>query len=129
MAFTDDDLLLSADKVTQLTKALSNMNVADPLQYLCDEASADVARLTTGYVLDDNSVRGFIRALALYRIYGYAGPVPLDVQKAYDAASAELQAIASGRRPNLPRVNTGVNPPAGQSGTQPYVPGRMEVSS
>lgn len=98
--------MLSADKVAQLTKALATLEVADPLQYLCDEAAADVARLTTGYVLDDAAVRGFVRALALYKAYGYAGPVPKDVQANYDSAVKELEAIAEGKRPNLPKVTT-----------------------
>ncbi len=127
MAFTDNDLLLSADKSAQLTRALANLGVADPLQYLCDEAVADVARMTIGYVIDDNALRGFIRSLALFRIYGYAGPVPKDIQASYDAARSELEAIASGKRPNLPRVQTGTNPPSGQFGSKPYVKGRMET--
>jgi hypothetical protein len=53
MAFTKDQLLLPADKVAQLTKGLATLGVPDPLQYLCDEAAAAVARLTTGYILDD----------------------------------------------------------------------------
>jgi len=52
MAFGWADLLLSADKSAQLTKALSTLGVADPLQYLCDEAAADVGRFTTGFVID-----------------------------------------------------------------------------
>jgi len=127
MAFTDNDLLLSADRAAQLTRALANIGVADPLQYLCDEAAADVARLTTGYVIDANALRGFIRSLALFRIYGYAGPVPKDIQAAYDSAKAELEAIAGGKRPNLPRDQTGVNTPTGKSGSKPYVKGRMDT--
>ena len=126
MAFTEDQLLLSADKVAQLTKALSTTGVADPLQFLCDEAAADVARLTAGYVLDDASVRNFVRCLALFRAYSAAGPVPLDVQKNYDQANTELQAIARGMRPNLPKVAVaGPAPQAGSWGSGGRVHGRM----
>jgi len=71
MAFTKDQLLLSADKVAQLTKALATLSVADPLQYVCDEAAAIVARMTAGYVIDDVSERGWIRSIAVYNAYTY----------------------------------------------------------
>jgi hypothetical protein len=125
MAFTEDQLLLSADRAAQLTKALATETVADPLQVLCDEAAADVARMTAGYVLDDLSLGNFTRSLALYRAYSKAGPVPMDVQTDYDAATKELEAIASGKRPNLPRAEAGTNPPSGQWGGATKVIGRM----
>ena len=108
MAFQTTDLLLSPDKAAQLTKALSNLGVADPLQYLCDEAAADVARLTTGYVTDDGSLRNFTRKLALFEIYSkaQAGAVPDGIVKDHDEALKELQDIAAGKRPNLPKVST-----------------------
>ena len=126
MAFTKFDLLLDAAKMAQLTRALSNLNVADPLQYLCDEAGADVARRTAGYVLDALSLRNFNRSLALYRAYSNAGPVPPDVQKNYDAADKELEAIAKGERPNLPRKTDGAAAPTGKWGSKTNVPGRMD---
>ncbi len=126
--FTTNDLLLSAEKAAQLTKALSNLGVAAPLQYVCDEAAAEAARLTTGYVIEDNAMRGFVRPLALYRAYGYAGPVPKDVQVQYDAVRAELEAIAQGKRPNLPRVTGtgGTAAPSGKWGAKGYVKGRTD---
>jgi hypothetical protein len=128
MAFSSDDLLLSPDRSAQLEKALANLGVADPLQYLCDEAAAEVARMTTGYAVDVNSVRGMTRALALFKIYSYAGPVPKDIQANYDSTNKELEAIASGNRPNLPKATTpsqaGI---AGNWGSQSRVPGRMET--
>ena len=126
MAFTEDDLLLSPDKSAQLTKALSGLNVADPLQYLCDEAAAEVARMTTGYVLDDLSVRSLTRAVALFRIYSFAAPVPVDVQKDYDGATKELEAIAKGERPNLPKQQSGNSSPgAGTSSSSTKLTGRI----
>src|SRR4051812_8296091 len=105
MAFTKDQLLLPADKAAQLTKALATLGVADPLQYLCDEAAATVARMTTGYVLDDASLRDFTRSLALFKTYSFAGTgVPKNVDADNKAAMEELTAIAEGKRPNLPKV-------------------------
>ena len=107
MAFTKNDLLLSADKAAQLVKALSSLGQADPLQYCCDEAAATVARMTTGYVLDDTSIKQLVRALALEKAYGYANaPAPEGVKTDAKNALEELQAIAGGKRPNLPKVAT-----------------------
>ncbi len=130
MAFTDDDLLLSPDKAAQLTKALATIGVADPLQYLCDEAAADVARLTTGYVISEESTRSFIRALALFRAYAKAGPVPADVKLDYDSAVAELMAIAKGERPNLERTPAaeGEEPATGNWGSITKIKGRTELT-
>lgn len=130
MAFDKEQLLLSPDKAAQLTKGLQTLGVDDPLQYVCDEAAADVARLTLGYVIDEVSQRTFIRALAVLKAYTYANvPPPLAVKEANDAAWEELQAIAAGKRPNLPRVDEpeGGNPATGSGGSKTYVPGRMEA--
>jgi hypothetical protein len=128
MAFDKDQLLLSADKVSQLTKGLATLSVTDPLQFLCDEALADVARLTAGYVLTDVQQQGFIRALAVFRAYTYANvPPPKSVQDAYDYAQKELDAIAKGERRNLPKTtDTALQPSSGQGGSQTRIPGRME---
>lgn len=127
MAFSTNDLLLSADRSAQLTKALANLGVADPLLYICEEAAADVARMTTGYVLDEASMRNFVRSLALFRIYAKAGPVPEDVQRDYDSALKELEAIAKGERPNLPKVPVeGQATIVGKWGSKTYVAGRLE---
>lgn len=128
MAFLKDQLLLAANKVAQLTGALATPTVADPLQSLCDEAAADVARMTTGYIIDDVSTRNFVRSLALYRIYGKAGPIPPDVKTDHDDALKELQAIAEGKRPSLPRTPTAeARPASGKGSSKPYVPMRTET--
>lgn len=130
MAFTKDQLLLPADKVAQLTKGLATLGVPDPLQYLCDEAAAAVARLTTGYILDDASLRNFIRSLALFQAYSKAGTgVPKNIVDDNKGAMDELQAIAEGKRPNLPKVAAGsLVGIAGTSGSQARVKGRMETT-
>jgi hypothetical protein len=99
------DLHLSADKLAQLAKALGDASANNTgLQSICNGAAADVCRLTAGYVLDPASITNFGRALALFRAYGLAGPVPKDIESEYDNAMKELQSIAEGKRPNLPKV-------------------------
>lgn len=104
MAFAESNLLLTEKKLTQLTAALANTGVDDPLATCIAEATADVARLTAGFILDEASTNGFIRALALFKAYSLCGSVPDDVDKQYDNAMKELNSIARGERPNLPRV-------------------------
>lgn len=108
------DLKLPVDKIVQIENSLGGSTsvvayTANPsapnLQNLCDEAFADVSRLTIGYVIDPTSQTNFTRALALYRAYGYIGTVPKDVQKNHDDAMTELKEISQGKRPNLPKAD------------------------
>ena len=106
MSLQVSDLNLPASKLVQLATALGDtggLNAA--LQTYCDSAAADVARLTAGYVIDPTSITNFSRAIAIYRVTGQIGPVPADMQKNYDDAWKELQSIARGERPNLPKVS------------------------
>jgi hypothetical protein len=125
--FDDDDLLLSADKVEQFTLALATDEVADPLQELCDEAAAIVARMTTGYVVDNNSVFSFIRAIAVFNAYLNSGtPAPEDVTKRYASNMGELEAIAGGKRPNLPKTTVAAQQSiSGAIGSERKIHGRM----
>jgi hypothetical protein len=129
MPFAVKDLKLPADKAAQLEKALGGQpsNEALPaLQGICDEAAAEVARLTTGYVLDNVSLSNFTRAIALGRAYAYIGPVPKDVETNAKEAKDELTAIAEGKRPNLPKVaNASLSGRAGKWGSGQAMPGRM----
>ena len=128
MAFTTEQLLLPPGKVAQLEKALTTLEVDDPLQLLCTEAAADVARMTAGYVLDEVSQRTFIRSLVLFRAYSAAGTgVPPQIQTDYDAAMKELEAIAKGERPNLPKeTSDALTPIAGKAGSLPRIKMRTE---
>lgn len=125
--FDDGDLQLSTDKVQQFTSALATTEVIDPLQELCDEAASKVARLTAGYVLDQDSVFEFIRAIAVYNAYANSGtPCPPDVENRHKAAEDELKEIAQGKRPNLPKQpNAALQSKSGSAGSNTNVPGRM----
>ena len=110
MAFTVAQLLLTVTKQAQLEAALANPGEDEPLERCCAEAEADVARYTSGYVIAQASLDGWIRALALFKAYGLVGPVPADVQQQHDAARRELEAIAAGQRPNLERLESEAEP-------------------
>jgi hypothetical protein len=108
MSLAVADLNLPAASLAQIASALgdgSGTNAA--LLGICNAASADVTRLTNGYVIDAASLTNFGRALALYRAYGQVGPVPPDVEKNYEDAWKELQSIAMGQRKNIPRADDG----------------------
>lgn len=124
MAFTVTDLKLAADKLAQITKALGGAaSSTTDLQDLCDEAAADVARLTTGYVIDDLSAVNFTRAIVLFRAYGYIGPIPKDVQANYDAVMKELEAIAKGERPKLEQTTSQAAQSTGNWGSKTRLEG------
>jgi len=130
MPFSVKDLKLPADKAAQIERALGsdpNVNEALPaLQGVCDEAAAEVARLTTGYIIDAVSISNFTRAIALGRAYGYIGPIPKDIAENAKEAKDELTAIAKGDRPNLPKVaNAQLTGRAGKWGSGQATPGRM----
>ena len=125
--FDDGDLQLSADKVAQFTAALATEEVADPLQQLSDEAASKVARLTAGYVLDNNSIFEFIRALAVYNAYTNSGtPCPDDVETRYKSVDLELKEISKGLRVNLPKApDAALQPNAGIAGSKRPLHGRL----
>ena len=128
MALAVTDLNLPADKLAQIAAALGDTGGANAaLQTVCDGAAADIARLTAGYVLDAASVLNFGRSIAIYRVLGQIGTVPADVQKNYDDAWAELQSIAKGQRPNLPKVSDPAqNTLAGGWGGGAFLKGRTQ---
>ena len=127
MSLQVTDLKLSADKLSQIATALGDgggENAA--LQDLCNAAAADVQRLTAGYVLDDTSLTNFGRAITLFRAYSLVGQVPPDIEKEYQNSWNELQSIARGDRPNLPKISDpALASRAGAIGSERKIHGRM----
>jgi hypothetical protein len=98
MTFAESDLLLTAARLTQLKTALSNTGVTEPLTTRCiPEAQAEVARAVGDYAASDDELRSLIRRVALWNAYALVGPVPKDIQAAFEAARKELDAIREGR--------------------------------
>jgi hypothetical protein len=127
MATAIADLQLTPDKLAQFATALGDAGNANAgMLTLCAQADADVARLTAGYLLDATSLTNFSRTIVLFRAYGFAGPVPEDIDKQYTAVMNELQSIARGDRPNLPKVtDVNLQSRAGAAGSARRVHGRM----
>lgn len=128
MAFTADQLLLTASRKAEITAALANSGVADPVGSCVTEAIAEVARFTSGYVWTDDALAGFIRPLALFKLYSLIGPAPKDLAKAYTDTMTELVAISKGERPNLVLDSNPETPTGGGSwGAQTNILSRTTI--
>lgn len=113
---TTADLLLDGERLDQLTAALTNAGVTEPLPRCIAEAEAEVGLYITGYTIPQLVRDGWTRALALQRAYQILGQVPPDVKAGADGALAELKAVAEGKRPGYPRTEAGTNPATGAWG-------------
>lgn len=115
MAFTVDQLLISAERVAQLTTALATTTVPNPLAQLLTEAESLVADYTQNFTVADDTKLGWVRAIVLNTAYNNAGlACPEDIRKAFEKAQDELVAIATGKRPGLTPVTAAVEQPRGK---------------
>ena|SRR6266480_3632587 len=107
MPFTPDMLLLTQEKLDLLETANSNAGITDPLAKACAEAESMVNDRTSGYTLTSDWHNRLVRAIAQYELYKNAGPLPDEVQKAYDTALRDLDDIRDGKYPLLAAADTG----------------------
>lgn len=94
---TVHDLLIPDAELSQLTTALANAGVVQPLDDIVAWAAQVVADYTIGYTLSTIRVQGFTRDLTIWRAYTLAGAVSENQQKAYDASMKQLEAIQAGK--------------------------------
>lgn len=106
--FSQDDLLLPPDELSQLHVGLANLGQVDPLATAVAEATGTVKLYTGRYVLDDAMWRRLMRPLAIWSLYSLIGQVPEAVGKARDAAMDELKKILAGEFP-LPLQDSSVD--------------------
>lgn len=97
--FTQDDLLLPPDELSQLHVALANLGAGDPLATAVREATETVAIYTSRYILDDSTWRRLMRPLAIWSLYSQTGQVSETQGKARDGAMKELEGIRDGKFP------------------------------
>lgn len=122
MAFTPDMLLLTQEKLGLLQTANTNAGISDPLTKACTEAESMVNDRTTGYQLTTDWHNRLVRAIAQFELWKNAGPIPDEVQKAYDQAIQDLGDIRDGKYPLLAKSDTGAG--QAQSGSKTYIPPR-----
>lgn len=111
---TVHDLLIPDAELSQLTTALANAGVVQPLDDIVAWAEQVVADHSIGYTLAPLRIQGFVRDLTIWRAYTLAGAVSENQTKAYDAAMRELRDIRDGKFP-LP-ASTTAPVPAAKSG-------------
>lgn len=96
-AFTESDLLLRDDYLSQLKEALENTGELDPIGQAIAEAEQQVALYTGRYLLTDPHRFRLVRPIVLWVIHGKTGAgMPDQIQTAYEEAMKELRAIRDG---------------------------------
>jgi len=98
---TPDQLLLTAERQTQLTQALSNAGIANPLPVLIAEAEARLDLELAGLTIPEELRVALVRALTLHEAYALVGPVPKDIAQLYQQAREQLAAITRRADPIL----------------------------
>src|SRR5881396_577181 len=119
MAFTPDMLQLATEKLILLENANKNETVTDPLGKSCAEAESMVNDRTSGYGISADWHNRMVRAIAQFELWKNAGPIPPEVQKAYDQAIQDLNDIRDGKYPLLAQSDTGGS--QARSGSNPKI--------
>lgn len=104
--FTQDDLLLPPDELSQLHVALANLGAGDPLGTAVKEATETVNLYTSQFIVDDATWRRLMRPLAIWVLYSLIGQISEAHDKARDAAMEELKGIRDGKFPLTPVGST-----------------------
>jgi hypothetical protein len=99
VAFTPDQLLLTAARQAQLTTALANTTEDAPLETLIAEAEARVDLDLGDATVDDALRNTLVRAFTLHAAYSLVGPIPKDVATLYTEAKALLERAITGSDP------------------------------
>lgn len=114
MAFSKSKLLLTADREAQLTAALANATVTDPLTTICAEQEARITLALGEYTVATALQESIIRAFALHHAYSLAeGSIPADIAALYEDAQKQLAAIQAASDPTSTTSNL-----AGASGSR-----------
>lgn len=101
MALTRDQLGLPEKVLLELQDALANAGFVEPFTTAAQEAEGVVDSYTSAYTIGSAHAARLQRALIIYDLYSRLGSVSEAVQKAYDAAMAELRDIRDGKFPGL----------------------------
>lgn len=99
MTFAPADLLLTDEVQGELTQALTNAGMVQPLEQCIAEAQAVVTDYTAAYSIADDRERGWVRAIALWKAFTISGQgkVADAYQKSYDLAMEELKDVRDGK--------------------------------
>jgi hypothetical protein len=109
------DLLLPDDELTQITGALENLGIADPISQKCAEVAELFAQYTARYVIGDENAKRLQRPLIIYELYALIGAATETIAASKDAALQELRDIRDGKFPNLELAEEQPSSPAGRA--------------
>jgi len=115
--FTKNDLLMPQARIDEITDALKNDVVTDPIAVVIAEQKQKVDSYTGKYAIGDEWYRSLVRPLVIYELYatGSIGSMPDAVKDAYAAKIKELELIRDGKHPDLPHddpLPSEVRPPS-----------------
>ncbi len=101
--FTKNDLLMPQTRIDEITDALQNALMTDPIAVVIVEQKQKVESYTAKYAIGDDWFRSMLRALVVYELYatGSIGSMPDAVKEAYAAKIKELELIRDGKHPDL----------------------------
>lgn len=97
MAFTESDLLLSDQVLVQVSEALVNSGIADPITRAIAEQVQKVADYTLRYTIPEARQKRLVRPLVIHQLHSLLGQVSSAMQTEYDAAMKELEGIRDGK--------------------------------
>jgi hypothetical protein len=101
--FTKNDLLMPQTRIDEITDALQNALMTDPIAVVIAEQKQKVDSYTGKYAIGDEWYRSLVRPLVVYELYatGSIGSMPDAVKDAYAAKIKELELIRDGKHPDL----------------------------
>lgn len=128
MPLNRDQFGLSEKVLNELRDALANAGYTEPFTTAAAEAEATVQTYTAAYTLTTAHAERLQRALAVFDLYSRLGTIPEAVQKACDAALAELRDIRDGKFPGLTAADGGTSAQTGAWGSRTRIkfPGETE---
>lgn len=101
MPLTKTDLLLKDDELAQLTEALENLGIADPITQKAAEVAQLFTQYTARYVVGVENAKRLQRPIIIYELYALLGAATATITASKDAALQELRDIRDGKFANL----------------------------
>ena len=98
---TKTDLLLKDDELAQLTEALENLGIADPIAQKAAEVAQLFAQYTARYIIGEENAKRLQRPIIIYELYALIGAASRTIEASKDAALQELKDIRDGKFPGL----------------------------
>ncbi len=99
MTFTESDLGLTADQITEIKAGLTDTGAdppVDPIDRSIDEQTARIESRRGTVTITDDNYRRWLRSLVRFDLFTQLGTVSAATQREYDETMKELDALKSG---------------------------------